>query len=95
MGLSGSDSSVESGSICGSYYATRPMRSMIRAIDAAAPRPGGAPGQGNASMGQQAVKAMQEKDMSNVIMDNGISTWGWAQRVTRKLLPSGILMENS
>lgn len=62
MGLSGSDSSVESGSICGSYYATRPMRSMIRAIDAAAPRPGGAPGQGNASMGQQAVKAMQEKN---------------------------------
>lgn len=54
------------------HYATRPMRSMIRAIDAAAPRPGGAPGQGNASMGQQAVKAMQEKDMSNVIMDNGI-----------------------
>lgn len=35
---------------------------MIRAIDAAAPRPGGAPGQGNASMGQQAVKAMQEKN---------------------------------
>lgn len=71
MGLSGSDSSVESGSICGSYYATRPMRSMIRAIDAAAPRPGGAPGQGNASMGQQAVKAMQEKNMSEVSLSNG------------------------
>lgn len=55
------------------HYATRPMRSMRRAIDAAAPRPGGAPGQGNASMGQQAVNAMKTRDMSNVILDNGIT----------------------
>lgn len=60
------------------HYATRPMRSMRRAIDAAAPRPGGAPGQRagssqNApSMGQQAVNAMAEKDMTGVITDNGI-----------------------
>ena len=60
------------------HYATRAMRSMRRAIDAAAPRPGGAPGQrargpqGGQSMGQQAVNAMAEKDMTGVITDNGI-----------------------
>lgn len=56
------------------HYATRPMFQMRRAIDAAAARPGGAPGQRNgaASIGADAVDAMAGRDMSNVITDTGI-----------------------
>lgn len=62
------------------HYATRPMFNMRRLIDAAAPRPGGAPGQrprqgqggGAMTEGQQAEAARAERDLSNTITDNGI-----------------------